>query len=179
MPTKKATVASKKAVVKKKAAPKEKPKFGLQLPDGIGPGMGISAEYSRELSEQKGLEAQPVESGYYGMFHGIVNEIVEDGRLVYFTIVYLSGVWVDDGLIDLETGIDMLWNVAIAKIQACPIPIAQLKKWQKMGEAAKAAVEKQKTNASAIGTAATEAESEEEEEGEEGGDEGNEGIDYQ
>jgi hypothetical protein len=116
---------------KKEPAPIKK--MALQLPKGIGPGDAVTCIYSKELSEEKGLVIE--DDNFYGTFNCIVEEI--DGNIVRMTTVYAGGGWPEADELNLETGIDSNWNTAVASISICKVPLRELLKWKKAGEAAR------------------------------------------
>jgi hypothetical protein len=129
------TAAPKKAV-KKAAAPEKKSE--LVLPPGVKPGAAITCTYSDELSLQRGLKG----TTEWGSYHGILKEVT--GDLIAVLYVFPGGKMQPDlSHVNLRTGIDVDYDVAVSEIKVSPIPLKQLEKWRAAGEAGAAAAQKE------------------------------------
>jgi hypothetical protein len=120
-----------KPAAEKKAAQPEPPakKLVLKLPAGAKAGAALTCVYSKELSIERGLQEQ--EDDYYGTFHGVVDSI--DETYLTITFVYPDGSEPTRCKINLETGIDETFEMAVDEIKNSPIPKAQLVKWKAKG----------------------------------------------
>jgi hypothetical protein len=152
------SASDKKKTVSKETEASEK-KLLLKLPKDVKQGGGVTCVYTKEYSLERGLEEK--EDYCYGTFHGLVESITEQYLLVLF--VYPTGDAPEQSMINLETGIDETFKMAVNELKASPIPASQLTKWKIKGQEAAPSVEA------------------EDEDGENGGEEGDEsdGVRYE
>ncbi len=107
----------------------EERKLLVKLPAGIKAGTAITCVYSKELSLQRGLKEQ--DEDYYGTFHGVVDSV--DDMYLTVTFVYPDGSEPTKSKINLESGIDETFEMAVDEVKNSPIPKAQLSKWKAKG----------------------------------------------
>ena len=129
------TKAKKKAPAKAKS---EEVRPFLTLPTNAKVGGALTVVYSEQRTKELGLTPEEFN---YGAYHGFIQKV--DGSKLYMLFVYPEGEPPEEEVIDLATGVDDEYRVAVSELKACPIPNAVLKKWQKAGEAAEEAAEEE------------------------------------
>jgi hypothetical protein len=122
----------------RKAAKKEEPKkdppekkWFLKLPANLKKGDSLTLVYSEERTKELALEHEEFN---FGPYHGFVDTL--EGPRLIMQFVYANGEAPEEEEVNLETGIDVTYNVAVSEVKTCPIPLAVLKKWRAAGLAA-------------------------------------------